>query len=104
MRIIIACPEAHVADANQWARVLSRCGWQPLCGGQRRGGAKVSGGGTESDWDTDMAAAARAQALIRLVWPEQAGNIPLPLSTTDVLTCRSDYLGGPVSHRAGLPF
>ncbi len=94
IRITIACPEAHIADANQLARVI---GYGPddgrTCGAalfrDAAGNRYAAPSGlvlpafvtnavaplVEPAWGADMAAAARAQALIVIGGPAAPGQI-----------------------------
>jgi len=94
MRVTIACPEGHIADANQLARCIGlgpdddrtygEATWQDA-GGNRYAvasaivgpmfGAAATSPLTEPDWGCDIAAAARAQALIRIMQPAAPGII-----------------------------
>jgi len=85
IRVTIACPEAHIADANQLSRVL---GYSPdddgtfgAAGWRDAGGARYAVASTLAadafpvdaaeplaapPWGADMEAATRAQALLRI--------------------------------------
>jgi len=100
-RILLICPEAHVGDANQLAMALgdSVASWQHTFGAASRpdaDGALYSVASWDADdawlvavqsvperpgWDVEpyeinMAAAARAQALVVLYDPESDGPVP----------------------------
>lgn len=86
MRITIACPEAHIADANQLARVLGlgpeddrtygAAEWLDAGGNLYSvASAEVSGGFVAKasaplvmpEWGADMGAATRAQTLLQII-------------------------------------
>ena len=92
MRLTIACPEAHIGDANNLAMVLAEGpddartygapGWQDADGNRYAACSFVAGDGftgrafgtlSRPAWDTsrhvNMTGAGRAQALVRLAQP-----------------------------------
>lgn len=94
MRVTIACPEAHIADANQLALCLGLGpgdahtyglpSWQDADGNRYAVASAVVGEAfasaaesplAEPPWGADMQAAGRAQALIVVDEPAAPGHI-----------------------------
>lgn len=100
--VTIACPEAHIADANQLALCLGYGeadghtfggpGWQDAAGNRYAVASglvseafPVAAGSPLVDpaWGADMAAATRAQALLSVFDPEAS---PVPFAGPDRIT------------------
>ena len=117
-RIIVICPEAHVGDANQWMMALgssveawqhtfATMGWQAGSALQSLASwdatddwlAAVLGVPERPAWDVDnavnMAAAARAQALVVLYDPESDDPVPQASASTILI-----LLGDPMAMAA----
>ena len=94
IRVTIACPEALISDANQLAlclglgpddvRTYGAAEWQDAAGNRYAVASALVGASFTSaaasplqvpPWGADMAAAARAQALVRLSVPADPGHI-----------------------------
>lgn len=94
MRVTIACPAGHIADANQLARCIGLGPdddrtygdptWQDAGGNLYAVASAIVGPGfgaaatsplEEPSWGCDLAAATRAQALIRIMQPADPGII-----------------------------
>lgn len=88
MRVTIACPAGHIADANQLARCIGLGPdddrtygdpiWQDAVGNLYAVASAIVGENftdaatsplAETSWGCDLAAATRAQALIRIMQP-----------------------------------